>query len=274
LNTITLSWPAPFPSCRCKIIGLLLLLLIAWPARAGMQETLEAIRASQFRFARTESEVPSIPLGWLSDRYYPASTFKAENGNLAEAEVAENTLGLGAVLPAYVAERDMLMLGADLSWDNIAVKSGPYPDQSVLTLTPVAAWLHQFGEDDLVGAFVAPMFSRPAGVPVLRFRDEGDRVHHRARRGRRDPEASRESGGAICSRTARPCHLAHHLLTRSRPRPSVQGALMEAAVCRGAGVRNALCRGALSQTPVSTVSEIARGMRIHLVPRISASTSC
>ena len=100
-----------------------------------------------------------MPLGWLQSRYYPNSTFQAEEGNLAEADAAETTLGLGAVLPAYVAQRDMLMLGGDLSLDRIAVKSGPYADQSVMTLTPVAAWLHQFGENDLAGAFIAPVMS-------------------------------------------------------------------------------------------------------------------
>jgi hypothetical protein len=127
--------------------------------RAGMEETLEAIRTSQFRFARSQSEVPFLPVAWAQDRAYLDTQFKPEQGNLAEASASENTLGLGAVLPAYVADRDMLVLGGDVSLDTINVHSGPYSDQSVLTLTPVAAWLHQYGEKDLVGAFVAPMFS-------------------------------------------------------------------------------------------------------------------
>ena len=124
-----------------------------------MQEILEAIHASEFRFARTQTELPFYPLGWAQNRYYPNSTFRPAEGNLAEADVAENTFGTGAVLPAYVAQRDMLLLGGDVSVDYIAIKSGPYADQNVLTFTPVAGWLHQFGEDDLVGAFVAPMLS-------------------------------------------------------------------------------------------------------------------
>lgn len=35
---------------------------------------------------------------------------------------------------------------------------------------------------------------RPAGVPLVRLRDEGDRVRHRARRDRRDPQVSRSQG--------------------------------------------------------------------------------
>jgi hypothetical protein len=146
-------------TCRCRGAAFLLLLLATMPARAGMQDTLDAIRASKFRSARAESEMPFIPLAWLQNRYYPNSTFESDEGNLAEARVAEYTFGLGTVLPAYVAERDMLLLGGDLSLDYVAVKSGPYADQCVLTLTPVMGWLHQFGEDDLVGAFIAPMFS-------------------------------------------------------------------------------------------------------------------
>jgi len=138
---------------------LLAMLLATSTALAGMQETLEAIQASQFRFARMQSQVPFFPLGWVQDRFYPNSTFEAERGDLAEAGAAENTLGLGGVLPAYVAERDMLLVGGDVSLDEILVKSGPYADQSVLTLTPVAAWLHQFGNNHLAGAFVAPMVS-------------------------------------------------------------------------------------------------------------------
>lgn len=144
---------------RCGGAGLLLLLLATLPVRAGMQETLEAIRDSQFRFARAQSEVPFLQLGWVQNRYYPNSTFEPEEGDLAEARVAEYTFSLGGVLPAHVAERDMWLLGGELSMDYVAVKSGPYADQCVLTLTPVAGWMHQFGEDDLVGAFVAPMFS-------------------------------------------------------------------------------------------------------------------
>ena len=109
-------------------------------------------------------------------------------------------------------------------------------------------------------------------VPVMRFSDDGDRVHDRARRGRRDPESSRESGGAIPSRPAGRGDPPHHLLTPSRPRPPVQSVVIEAAVGRGAGVRSALCRDALSRTPGSAVSDAARGMRAHLGPRISAST--
>ena len=59
---------------------------------------------------------------------------------------------------------------------------------------PVMAWLARLP---------AMTRSAAAGVPDLRLGDEGHRVHHRARRGRRDSEASRESGGAVPPWTAR-----------------------------------------------------------------------
>jgi hypothetical protein len=135
-------------------------LMLAGPAGAGMREVLDAVESSEFRFMRTSSDVPFMPLGWLQDTYYPNTGFSADDGALPDARAAENTFSLGAVMPVYVARRDMLVAGGDLAQDYIAVKSGPYRDQNVLRLTPVAAWLHQFGEDELVGAFVAPIFSK------------------------------------------------------------------------------------------------------------------
>jgi opacity protein-like surface antigen len=64
------------------------------------------------------------------------------------------------VLPVYVAQRDMFLLGGDVARDTIKVRSGPYRDQRITRVTPVAAWLHQFGKDDMVGAFIAPIYSQ------------------------------------------------------------------------------------------------------------------
>ncbi|MGB7747160.1 MAG: DUF6268 family outer membrane beta-barrel protein [Verrucomicrobiia bacterium] len=129
-------------------------------AFAGMDNMIEAVQQSEFSFARSVSEVPFYPIGWAQDKFYPSTQFKDEAGVLPESEVAENTADLGLILPAYVAKRDMLLLGADIASDNIFIRSGPYQDQSILRLTTVAAWLHQFGEKETVGAFVAPIFSK------------------------------------------------------------------------------------------------------------------
>jgi opacity protein-like surface antigen len=130
------------------------------PASAGMQEILEAVKSSEFKFARSVSEVPFMPMGWMQDRFYPNSRFEDDNGVLPAADVVENTFSLGTVVPVYVANRDMLLCGGDLGWDRVDVKSGPYRDQSILRLTPVTGWLHQFGDADLVGIFAAPIFSK------------------------------------------------------------------------------------------------------------------
>jgi hypothetical protein len=79
---------------------------------------------------------------------------------LPEAGVVENTFSVGLVLPVYVAKRDMLLLGSDFAWDDISVRSGPYADQSILRLSPVAAWLHQFGAKETVVAFAVPIVSK------------------------------------------------------------------------------------------------------------------
>jgi hypothetical protein len=130
------------------------------PLLAGVDDILEAIRESEFRFARATAEVPFIPTGWMQYSYYPHAEFEDDDGVLPTAGVAEHTYNVGAVMPVHVAKRDMLLLGGDITRDDINVRSGPYQDQRVLRITPVAAWLHQFGENETVGAFVAPILSR------------------------------------------------------------------------------------------------------------------
>ena len=138
----------------------LALLAGSLPCFAGMNDTLQAIQQSEFSFARSSSELPFFPIGWTQDRFYPVASFKEDGGNLPSATMVENTLSVGAVLPAYVAKRDMALLGGDVAWDDLTVKTGPYADQSILRVTPVAAWLHQFGENETVGAFAAPILSK------------------------------------------------------------------------------------------------------------------
>ena len=143
-----------------RLLPVFLLLAIHTPANGGMREVLDAIRASEFRFTRTASDVPFMPVGWAQNRYYPNAGFKAERTPSQGVTVEEYTVSAGAVIPVMVRSRDMFLVGGDVSLDDIAVKAGPFPDQTVLRITPVLAWLHQFGADDMVGAFVAPLFSR------------------------------------------------------------------------------------------------------------------
>ena len=141
-------------------VALLVLAMIPLTTFAGMDETMKAFQQSEFSFARSISEVPFYPIGWAQDNFYPRPEYKDEGGALPTGTVVENTFDVGLVLPVYVARRDMLLLGADIAWDNLDVRSGPYQNQSILRLTPVAAWLHQFGAKETVGVFVAPIFSK------------------------------------------------------------------------------------------------------------------
>lgn len=125
-----------------------------------MQEVLEAVRDSEFRFARSVSDVPFLPMGWAQDTWYPNAGFEPERGGLPAVFVEQNSASLGAFLPAYVGKRDMLLLGGDLTLDSVRIKKGIFRDQRVVRLTPVAAWLNQMTPDDLVGVFVAPMISK------------------------------------------------------------------------------------------------------------------
>lgn len=129
-------------------------------ARAGMGEVIESVRESEFRFMRAGSRVPMIPMAWATGTYYPDARFKPESGPLPEAGATEHTVAAGFVVPAYVARRDMLLVGGDVGWDYVSVTAGPYRDQSVVRVTPLAAWLHQWDNDDMTGVFAAPTFSK------------------------------------------------------------------------------------------------------------------
>lgn len=133
----------------------------AGPLRAGVDDIFEAIRASEFRFGRAKSEVPFPPLGWAQFRAYETAQFSDTQGARPPAEASEQTYNLGALVPVYVATRDMVLLGGDLTQTTIRVRSGPYANQRVQEATLVAAWMHQFGSETLA-AFVAPIYSRDA----------------------------------------------------------------------------------------------------------------
>jgi len=97
----------------------------------------------------------------------------------------------------------------------------------------------------LVTADQADLRGRSAGVPVVRFRDEGHRVHRRACSCRRDPEASRKSGDAVSPWPAGRGNPPRRFLSSIRLRPSVQGVFMEGRLDAEPGFE-ACCPGTCS----------------------------
>ena len=148
------------PAMRLVLLVLFVAVSLPCSLFAGMQEILDGLKASEFRFARSGSEVPFLPAGWLTHQYYPDASFEANLEILPDAEVQENATSLGAFMPLSVQSRDMVLVGVDLSLDRIKVQSGPFRDQDVVRLTPVAAWMRQVNRNNLVAAFAAPIFSK------------------------------------------------------------------------------------------------------------------
>jgi len=147
-----------------RLIARMTLIVLAWIliptiAHAGINEIVEAVQSSEFRFTRSDSEVPFFPIGWAQYQYYPGMRFEDVDSVLPDAKVVEHSVNFGLVVPAYVAKRDMLLLGGDFALESLRVTSGPYDDQSIVRVTPVVSWLHQFGLTDTLIAFAAPIFS-------------------------------------------------------------------------------------------------------------------
>jgi hypothetical protein len=148
-------------STTCKLgFVLALLLCSSVSTRAGLQEILDAIRESEFVFTRSETLVPFIPVAWAYDQLYPNADFSDTQSVLEDATVRQNTVEAGAVLPVSIKKRDMFLLGADVGWNKLSIETGPYRDQSIVRVIPVGAWLRQVNPDNLVGAFIAPQFTK------------------------------------------------------------------------------------------------------------------
>lgn len=113
-----ISVPPPFTLKKILLSPFgFLLALVAGPARlpAGMDAIMKAVQQSEFRFARTSSPVPFAPLAWIQNRQFGAARFEDPVGSLPDVEVRENTFNFGAVLPAYVSKRNMILVGGDMA---------------------------------------------------------------------------------------------------------------------------------------------------------------
>jgi hypothetical protein len=137
-----------------------LLLLGASRTLGSVDSLIEAVQNSEFRFARTQSDVPFPPAGWLEVRYTPRTEFKSSSGEIAPGSFVETAFSQGVIGPVYVSQRDMLLLGENVFLEKADVQTGPYSDQRVLAVVPMAAWLRQIDRNNLGGAFIAPQFSR------------------------------------------------------------------------------------------------------------------
>jgi opacity protein-like surface antigen len=145
---------------RHALLCALLLALAPLRSPGGAAEIMKAVQESDFRFSRSTSEVPFMPMAWAQNRYYTKTTLEDTQGIKPEAVVFEDTINFGFVMPTYVAKRDMVVVGMDTAWDKIEIRSGPYEDQSILRITPIFGYMRQIDQSDLFAAFVAPIFSK------------------------------------------------------------------------------------------------------------------
>ena len=149
---------------RLRLAFLFALLLPGAARTLGSVDSLiEAVQNSEFRFARTQSDVPFPPAGWMEVRYTPRTDFKSSSGGIAPGSFVETAFSQGLLGPVYISQRDMVLLGENVFLEKADVQSGPYSDQRVLSVVPMAAWLRQIDRNNLGAAFIAPQFSRELG---------------------------------------------------------------------------------------------------------------
>jgi len=156
----------------------LALLLPATPAHAALDALMQAILESDFRLTTQESDIPFPRTAWVQTEYSPHTEISGG------ARYAETAVSQGALWPASVSKRDMFVLGENIRWDQVEARTGPPDRHTVLTVSPIAAWLRQIDHDNLVAVFTAPFFSRElqhhdswgmqcfTGVVALHWRDQ------------------------------------------------------------------------------------------------------
>ena len=141
---------------RAHNILVVVALSLSPTARAGIDDLVQAIAHSDIRFTLADSYVPFIPIAWANYRHYTETEFV---NNVGLGKFREDQANLGAIVPAYVGQRDMVLVGFDAAFSQFDFDTPAVRDANVVTLTPVAGWLRQLDDDSQIGAFVAPLFS-------------------------------------------------------------------------------------------------------------------
>ena len=144
-------------------LTVLLLASSAWlpdaRAESFMQDRIDAFRASDILFQRSDSNVPFMPIAFLNTSHY------------GEAQITNNTTGetvsfeqqgvsaMGGV-PFLPTNRDMLVTGAYLSSNRFTSDDSQREDFRVDSVGVPLAWLRQVNPRWQAAAFVMPFAHR------------------------------------------------------------------------------------------------------------------
>ena len=136
------------------------LLLFARPAPAPADGLLDALvtrfAQSDFIFPRGNSDVPFIPLGWISATEYNRASFTRPDNSSSDVDYRQSNLSEGALLPVPVGSRDAVVVG---EWVSATQLREVDADRTlnVLSVAVPLGWVRQVNHDWQAAAFIAPL---------------------------------------------------------------------------------------------------------------------
>jgi hypothetical protein len=137
-----------------RIPIMVVLLLFAHWAQAGMNEVLRAIAESEFEFQKTESDLPYPPFAWVRAVRYQASRFDSD---MPGSTFDQSAFSHALFSPVYASERDILLAGYYYGFSAFDFRQRGMDDGRVHLIGAGAGWLRQIKPDWMTALFVAPL---------------------------------------------------------------------------------------------------------------------
>lgn len=132
-------------------------------ARAdGVQEIARAFAESDWRFQRSVSNAPFLPVGWIAVTQYGDTKFTGDSADPLPESFSQRTVSQAAMLPLPVGRRDAIVFGEWVSWTSIDVQDASR-DFDVLSLSLPIGWGRQVNDAWQAAAFVAPLGHHRSG---------------------------------------------------------------------------------------------------------------
>jgi hypothetical protein len=141
---------------RVLSIACLALLTLATPVSAGMlDDWLQRFADSDIELARSSSNVPFLPLAYLSLTRYNDIEARGSDGTTLSFD--QNAGSQGAALPLLLGPRDMLVIGESVNWASFESDSPALDSFDVVSAGVPVAWLRQINPAWQTAAFAFPL---------------------------------------------------------------------------------------------------------------------
>jgi hypothetical protein len=142
-------------------VSSILLLSTTRPSAADglIDELIQRFAQSDFQFQRVASDIPFLPVAWLTATTYGNAQFVRPDGGIAGVDYHQTSLSEGGLLPVPLGVRDAVAIGEWLSSTDFRLEHTSRPNVSVLSVSVPLGWLRQQCQTWQIAAFVAPLGS-------------------------------------------------------------------------------------------------------------------